>query len=147
MEQKPPAVAANNNQLLLMMIMVVVACSNYMISGAGAQPSPGYYPSKTIRSMAFGEGYDNLWGGQHQTLSADQTALTVWMDRSSGSGFKSKRSYRNGYFGASIKVPSGYTAGVNTAFYVRYCLLDRIAGGRRPAIASYEFMKLLIIYV
>jgi xyloglucan:xyloglucosyl transferase len=127
--------------------MVVVACSNYMISGAGAQPSPGYYPSKTIRSMAFGEGYDNLWGGQHQTLSADQTALTVWMDRSSGSGFKSKRSYRNGYFGASIKVPSGYTAGVNTAFYVRYCLLDRIAGGRRPAIASCEFMKLLIIYV
>uniref|UniRef100_A0A0E0CTT1 Xyloglucan endotransglucosylase/hydrolase n=1 Tax=Oryza meridionalis TaxID=40149 RepID=A0A0E0CTT1_9ORYZ len=117
MEQKPPA-AANNNQLLLMMIMVVVACSNYMISGAGAQPSPGFYPSKTIRSMAFGEGYDNLWGAQHQTVSPDQTALTVWMDRSSGSGFKSKRSYRNGYFGASIKVPSGYTAGVNTAFYL-----------------------------
>uniref|UniRef100_A0A0E0K7M9 Xyloglucan endotransglucosylase/hydrolase n=1 Tax=Oryza punctata TaxID=4537 RepID=A0A0E0K7M9_ORYPU len=111
MEQKPPGA---NNQLLLM-IMVVVACS---VSGAGAQPSPGYYPSRRIRSMAFGEGYDNLWGAQHQTLSPDQTALTVWMDRSSGSGFKSKRSYRNGYFGASIKVPSGYTAGVNTAFYL-----------------------------
>jgi xyloglucan:xyloglucosyl transferase len=41
------------------------------------------------------------------------------MHRSTGSGFKSKRSYRNGYFGVSIKVQPGYTAGVNTAFYVR----------------------------
>jgi xyloglucan:xyloglucosyl transferase len=37
-----------------------------------------------------------------------------------GSGFKSKSSYRNGYFGVSIKVQPGYTAGVNTAFYVRH---------------------------
>ena len=36
----------------------------------------------------------------------------------SGSGFKSKRAYRNGYFGVSMKVQPGYTAGVNTAFYV-----------------------------
>ncbi|KAG6504935.1 hypothetical protein ZIOFF_033757 [Zingiber officinale] len=37
---------------------------------------------------------------------------------SQGSGFKSKRSYRSGYFGASIKLQGGYTAGVNTAFYL-----------------------------
>ncbi|CAN1135573.1 Probable xyloglucan endotransglucosylase/hydrolase protein 32 [Linum perenne] len=37
----------------------------------------------------------------------------------SGSGFKSSKSYRSGYFGASIKLQAGYTAGVNTAFYVR----------------------------
>ncbi|RCV46965.1 hypothetical protein SETIT_9G573900v2 [Setaria italica] len=85
---------------------------------AQAQPSPGYYPSSMVRSMAFSEGYVNLWGPQHQTLSQDQKALTLLMDRSSGSGFKSKRSYRNGYFGASIKVQPGYTAGVNTAFYL-----------------------------
>jgi hypothetical protein len=36
----------------------------------------------------------------------------------SGSGFKSALAYRNGYFGVSIKVQPGYTAGVNTAFYV-----------------------------
>lgn len=35
-----------------------------------------------------------------------------------GSGFKSTRPYRNGYFGASVKLQAGYTAGVNTAFYV-----------------------------
>lgn len=36
-----------------------------------------------------------------------------------GSGFKSVRAFRSGYFGASIKLQSGYTAGVITAFYVR----------------------------
>ncbi|CAN6286019.1 unnamed protein product [Urochloa humidicola] len=86
--------------------------------GAQAQPSPGYYPSSTVRAMAFSEGYDNLWGPQHQKLSQDQKAVTLLMDSSSGSGFKSKRSYRNGYFGVSIKVQAGYTAGVNTAFYL-----------------------------
>ncbi|OAY81118.1 putative xyloglucan endotransglucosylase/hydrolase protein 32 [Ananas comosus] len=35
-----------------------------------------------------------------------------------GSGFKSNRPFRNGYFGASIKLQSGYTAGVITAFYL-----------------------------
>ncbi|OEL23622.1 putative xyloglucan endotransglucosylase/hydrolase protein 32 [Dichanthelium oligosanthes] len=95
---------------------------------AQAQPSPGYYRSSMVRSMSFSEGYDDLWGPQHQTPSQDQKALTLLMDRSSGqlvpflvwacsyggiyagSGFKSKRSYRNGYFGASIEVQPGYTA-------------------------------------
>ncbi|WVZ55117.1 hypothetical protein U9M48_005820 [Paspalum notatum var. saurae] len=80
--------------------------------------SPGYFPSSKVRPMAFSEEYQNLWGPQHQTLSQDQKAVTLLMDRTSGSGFKSKRSYRNGYFGASIKVQPGYTAGVNTAFYL-----------------------------
>uniref|UniRef100_A0A453SCL4 Xyloglucan endotransglucosylase/hydrolase n=1 Tax=Aegilops tauschii subsp. strangulata TaxID=200361 RepID=A0A453SCL4_AEGTS len=35
-----------------------------------------------------------------------------------GSGFKSKHAYRNGYFATRIKLPAGYTAGTNTAFYL-----------------------------
>ncbi|KAG6437317.1 hypothetical protein SASPL_102231 [Salvia splendens] len=35
-----------------------------------------------------------------------------------GSGFKSVKPFRSGYFGASIKLQSGYTAGVITAFYL-----------------------------
>jgi xyloglucan:xyloglucosyl transferase len=75
-----------------------------------------------VRSTPFSQPYSILWGPQHQSLSSDQTALTLWLDRSSGSGFKSKRAYRNGYFGVSMKVQPGYTAGVNTAFYVCTCL-------------------------
>ncbi|TVU48664.1 hypothetical protein EJB05_08308 [Eragrostis curvula] len=99
----------------LTMVVVVVVM---LLRPSAAQPSPGYYPSSVIKSMAFSEGYTNLWGSQHQSLSQDQKGLTLLMDRSSGSGFKSKRSYRNGYFGVSIKVQPGYTAGVNTAFYL-----------------------------
>ncbi|XP_009382126.3 probable xyloglucan endotransglucosylase/hydrolase protein 32 [Musa acuminata AAA Group] len=85
---------------------------------ADAQPSPGYHPSSSVSPIRFYEGYSNLWGPQHQTISPDQYSTTIWLDTSSGSGFKSKNSYRNGYFGASIKLQSGYTAGVNTAFYL-----------------------------
>ncbi|URD77171.1 xyloglucan endotransglucosylase hydrolase protein 32 [Musa troglodytarum] len=85
---------------------------------ADAQPSPGYHPSSSLSPIRFYDGYGNLWGPQHQTVSPDQSSTTIWLDASSGSGFKSKNSYRNGYFGASIKLQSGYTAGVNTAFYL-----------------------------
>jgi xyloglucan:xyloglucosyl transferase len=75
-------------------------------------------PSSSLRPLGFSEAYRTLWGSQHQTVSPDGKSLTLWMDSSSGSGFKSARAYRNGYFGASVRVQPGYTAGVNTAFYV-----------------------------
>ena len=39
-----------------------------------------------------------------------------------GSGFKSLQTYRSGYFGAAIKLQSGYTAGVITSLYVSITL-------------------------
>lgn len=36
-----------------------------------------------------------------------------------GSGFKSVKPFRSGYFGANIKLQPGYTAGVITSLYVR----------------------------
>ncbi|XP_072967889.1 probable xyloglucan endotransglucosylase/hydrolase protein 32 [Typha angustifolia] len=83
-----------------------------------AQPSPGYYPSYRFRTLGFYHGFRNLWGPQHQRISGDQSSATIWLDRNSGSGFKSNRPFRNGYFGASIKLQPGYTAGVITAFYL-----------------------------
>ncbi|WOL09850.1 putative xyloglucan endotransglucosylase/hydrolase protein 32 [Canna indica] len=83
-----------------------------------AQPSPGYSPSSSLQPIKFTEGFSNLWGPQHQTISSDQYSATIWLDSSSGSGFKSNNAYRSGYFGASIKLQSGYTAGTNTAFYL-----------------------------
>lgn len=51
-------------------------------NGQGGPPSPGYYPSSRIGSLGFNQGFRNLWGPQHQRL--DQSALTIWLDRSSG---------------------------------------------------------------
>ncbi|PIN07140.1 Xyloglucan:xyloglucosyl transferase [Handroanthus impetiginosus] len=85
------------------------------INGQGP-PSPGYHPSSGIGSIGFNQGFRNLWGPQHQSL--DQGALTIWLDRSSGSGFKSLNPYSSGYFGAAMKLQTGYTAGVITSFYL-----------------------------
>ncbi|CAL9042186.1 probable xyloglucan endotransglucosylase/hydrolase protein 32 isoform X1 [Musa acuminata AAA Group] len=102
-------------RLLLLLLQFLVLL---MLQSINAQPSPGYYPSSRIWPMRFYQGYSYLWGPQHQSVSQDQSSVTIWLDRSSGSGFKSNRPYRNGYFGASIKLQGGYTAGVNTAFYL-----------------------------
>ncbi|CAA2989538.1 xyloglucan endotransglucosylase hydrolase 31-like [Olea europaea subsp. europaea] len=83
---------------------------------AQGPPSPGYYPSSRIGSMGFNQGFRNLWGPQHQRI--DQGTLTLWLDRNSGSGYKSLSPYSSGYFGAAIKLHPGYTAGVITSFYL-----------------------------
>ncbi|XAR60024.1 Xyloglucan:xyloglucosyl transferase [Bertholletia excelsa] len=85
-------------------------------SSTHGQPSPGYYPSSKVSTTGFSQSFSNLWGPQHQRI--DQETVTIWLDRSSGSGFKSLNSYRSGYFGAAIKLQPGYTAGVITSFYL-----------------------------
>ncbi|ERM98771.1 hypothetical protein AMTRI_Chr07g78850 [Amborella trichopoda] len=96
--------------LLLLMLLYSSSCN------AQRPPYPGFSPTSRFRALQFGQAFSNLWGPQHQTLSNDQ--LAIWLDRSSGSGFKSTRPFRSGYFGAAIKLQPGYTAGVITAFYL-----------------------------
>ncbi|CAN6245555.1 unnamed protein product [Urochloa humidicola] len=88
--------------LLLLMMLVAVTCD--------AQPS------KRFRARPFYRDFRNLWGAQHQSVAG--AGATIWLDSTSGSGFKSRRPFRSGYFGASIKLQPGYTAGVITAFYL-----------------------------
>ncbi|XP_044506555.1 xyloglucan endotransglucosylase/hydrolase protein 31-like [Mangifera indica] len=85
-------------------------------SSVEGQPSPGYYPNSKFNSISFEQGLRSLWGPQHQRV--DQGALTIWLDRTSGSGFKSLHQYSSGYFGADIKLQPGYTAGVITSLYL-----------------------------
>lgn len=83
---------------------------------SNAQTSPGYKPSSQVAHVMFNQGYRTLWGSQHQSLQQD--TLTLWLDRTSGSGFKSLQRYQSGYFSASMKLQPGYTAGVITSFYL-----------------------------
>uniref|UniRef100_A0A0D3FC96 Xyloglucan endotransglucosylase/hydrolase n=1 Tax=Oryza barthii TaxID=65489 RepID=A0A0D3FC96_9ORYZ len=106
-------VAAAAATLVALMAVVVAAA-------AEAQPSPGVYPSRMFRAREFGRDFRSLWGAEHQQqeAAAPETGVTVWLDRRSGSGFKSRRAYRSGYFGAWVRLQRGYTAGVITAFYL-----------------------------
>ncbi|CAK7332205.1 unnamed protein product [Dovyalis caffra] len=94
--------------ILLMMIPSTITAQN--------PPSPGYNPSSRISSVGFDQAYRNLWGAQHQRV--EQGSVTISLDSSSGSGYKSLHPYRSGYFGAAIKLQPGYTAGVITSFYL-----------------------------
>ncbi|WVZ73082.1 hypothetical protein U9M48_021430 [Paspalum notatum var. saurae] len=102
---------------LLLLLMVVVVAAGIVVVVDAQPPSPGLYPaSKRFRGRPFYRDFRNLWGAQHQWVSGG--GVTIWLDSSSGSGFKSRRAFRSGYFGASIKLQPGYTAGVITAFYL-----------------------------
>ncbi|KAG7010657.1 putative xyloglucan endotransglucosylase/hydrolase protein 32, partial [Cucurbita argyrosperma subsp. argyrosperma] len=90
---------------------------------AQGPPSSGYYLTSSLQSNSFTQYFANLWGPQHQRFD-DQGSLTIWLDSTSGSGFKSLRSYRSGYFGVAVKLQSGYTAGVLTSFYVSIIVVD-----------------------
>ncbi|CAM8967591.1 unnamed protein product [Rhodiola kirilowii] len=99
-----------------LIIFATIAATMSFIAHGASSPSPGYYPSNNFGLVSFNQGYRTLWGPQHQRV--DQNTLTLWLDGSSGSGFKSRQMYRNGYFGANIKLQTGYTAGVITSFYL-----------------------------
>ncbi|XP_030454132.1 probable xyloglucan endotransglucosylase/hydrolase protein 32 [Syzygium oleosum] len=99
----------------LPIILIVIGIA-WASTSAQGPPSPGYYPSSRFGSIGFDQGFRNLWGPRHQRL--DQGSLTIWLDTSSGSGFKSLHPYQSGYFSASIKLQTGYTAGVITSFYL-----------------------------
>ncbi|KAG6430526.1 hypothetical protein SASPL_108596 [Salvia splendens] len=71
-------------------LALIISLISTLANAAQRPPSPGYYPSSRYRTMAFYQ----------------------------GSGFKSVKPFRSGYFGASIKLQRGYTAGVITAFYL-----------------------------
>ncbi|KAI4386080.1 hypothetical protein MLD38_004046 [Melastoma candidum] len=102
---------------LLALIATATTFLPFLASSQGSPPSPGYSPSSIFGDVSFNQEFNNLWGPQHQSLD-QQGLLTIWLDTSSGSGFKSIHSYQSGYFGASIKLQPGYTAGVITSFYL-----------------------------
>nr|XP_043612734.1 probable xyloglucan endotransglucosylase/hydrolase protein 32 [Erigeron canadensis] len=103
--------------VLLFSLVFYILITGPLVTNAGYwPPSPGFYPSSKFRSMTFNQGFKNLWGPSHQSIN--NNALSIWLDRTSGSGFKSVKPFRSGYFGASIKLQPGYTAGVITAFYL-----------------------------
>ncbi|GAB2223204.1 hypothetical protein Droror1_Dr00017342 [Drosera rotundifolia] len=102
--------------LLGVVVGVILLVTHSSNAAQGPPSSPGYYPSTKVSPVGFSHAFYNLWGPQHQSLQGD--LLTLWLDQSSGSGFKSIKPYRSGYFGASIKLQPGYTAGVITSFYL-----------------------------
>ncbi|GLJ44620.1 hypothetical protein SUGI_0937850 [Cryptomeria japonica] len=116
-----PLLCLNMNVLLLLMLKRAYHFTPLLAAG-GDNDSILQQPTvpllNYLRVSKFSEGYANLWGGQHQNVSEDAYSVTLTLDSSSGSGFKSKVAYMYGFFNAAVKLQAGYTAGIITSFYL-----------------------------
>ncbi|XP_077237782.1 putative xyloglucan endotransglucosylase/hydrolase protein 30 [Tasmannia lanceolata] len=73
--------------------------------------------SFNLSTLSFREAYNPLFGDGNLIRSNDDKSVRLHLDRYTGSGFISSNQYQHGFFSASIKLPSDYTAGVVVAFY------------------------------
>ncbi|XP_021742373.1 probable xyloglucan endotransglucosylase/hydrolase protein 28 [Chenopodium quinoa] len=68
--------------------------------------------------ISFDEGYSHLFGDDNLMVVRDGKSVLLSLDERTGSGFVSHDLYLHGFFSASIKLPSDYTAGIVVAFYM-----------------------------
>ncbi|CAO1947492.1 unnamed protein product [Urochloa humidicola] len=108
--------------LLLLAIVLLVAAV------AGSAPV-------AAAEAVFDKNYVVPWRdhGYHLVIRGNEVNMT--MDQSSGAGFRSKSVYGSGFFHMRMKVPSGYTAGVVTTFY----LISQPEDGSRDEV-DFEFL-------
>uniref|UniRef100_A0A0E0N983 Xyloglucan endotransglucosylase/hydrolase n=1 Tax=Oryza rufipogon TaxID=4529 RepID=A0A0E0N983_ORYRU len=88
-----------------------------VVAAAAAVVAAAALEAINVTTVAFEEGYTPLFGFDNILRSADDRTVSLLLDRSTGSGFMSSSMYQHGFFSASIKLPSDYTAGVVVAFY------------------------------
>ncbi|XP_074582984.1 putative xyloglucan endotransglucosylase/hydrolase protein 30 [Curcuma longa] len=70
-----------------------------------------------LTTLPFDDGFSHLFGNDNLVRSGDGRGARLTLNRYSGSGFISSDLYHHGFFSASIRLPSDYTAGVVVAFY------------------------------
>ncbi|XP_072968248.1 probable xyloglucan endotransglucosylase/hydrolase protein 30 [Typha angustifolia] len=76
-----------------------------------------YATAVNVTTLSFKDAYEPLFGHANIVHSADDRNVRLILDQSTGSGFISSDMYNHGFFSASIKLPSDYTAGIVVAFY------------------------------
>ncbi|CAL5047953.1 unnamed protein product [Urochloa decumbens] len=92
-------------------LLLVVLATLASFARAAEAPAPAPAP-------AFDDNYEPQYGADGRHLINRGTEVDLILDRSSGAGFRSKSAYGSGLFHMRMKIPSGYTAGVVTTFYL-----------------------------
>ncbi|CAN1296629.1 Xyloglucan endotransglucosylase protein 1 [Linum perenne] len=66
----------------------------------------------------FNQDFDLTWGGPRAKISNGGRELSLSLDKTSGSGFQSKREYLFGKIDMQLKLVAGNSAGTVTAYYL-----------------------------
>lgn len=66
----------------------------------------------------FNQDFDITWGDGRSKILNNAQLLTLSLDKTSGSGFRSKNQYLFGKIDMQIKLVSGNSAGTVTSYYV-----------------------------
>ena len=66
----------------------------------------------------FHQDFDITWGDQKAKIFNGGQLLSLSLDKTSGSGFKSKQEYLFGRIDMQLKLVAGNSAGTVTAYYV-----------------------------
>ncbi|KAH0726856.1 probable xyloglucan endotransglucosylase/hydrolase 1 [Solanum tuberosum] len=75
------------------------------------------YPRRPV-DVPFWKNYEPSWASHHIKFLNGGATTDLILDRSSGAGFQSKKSYLFGHFSMKMRLVGGDSAGVVTAFYL-----------------------------
>ena len=67
----------------------------------------------------FRKDVDIIWGGDKAKILENGQAITLSLDKVSGSGFQSKAQFLFGKISMELKLVAGNSAGTVTSYYVR----------------------------
>ncbi|XP_027105041.2 probable xyloglucan endotransglucosylase/hydrolase protein 8 [Coffea eugenioides] len=113
------------NRFLIAAVLFVLSCSS--IQETAAQTS------------SFDDNFSKTCPETHFTTSADGQTWYLSLDKESGCGFQTKERYRFGWFSMKLKLVSGDSAGVVTAYYMCSDCTHLGAGPERDEI-DFEFL-------